>query len=133
MEYDVNYFINKFEAIPESQFTTHLFQNQDGQKCSVGHCGIFSVHNVTPEGIALKRVFVNLPITAKRSGTLVEEGTFSIFPHKASYINDGLVKEYTQPTPKQRILAALNDVKAMENIKLEEVLEYDHQPSLTLT
>lgn len=40
MKYDVNYFINKFEAIPEEKWTDsgRLF---DGDKrCALAHCGV---------------------------------------------------------------------------------------------
>lgn len=124
MNYNVDYFINKFEAIPEYHFTTHLFENQNGQKCPAGHCGVTHQHTVTPEGIALKQVLINLPITSKRSGTLIVDA-FSTFPYKASCISDGLTKEYDQATPKQRILAALNDVKLMKHVRLEEI--FDHE------
>lgn len=124
MNYNVDYFINKFEAIPESHFTTHLFENQDGQKCVVAHCGVFHLHTVTPEGIALKQVFDSLPITGKRIGTLIVHQHLT-FPYKASCINDGLTKEYRQATPKQRVLAALHDIKAMEAIRIEEI--FDHE------
>ena len=40
--------------------------------------------------------------------------------YKTAAINDGRTKEYQQPTPKQRILAALYDIKKMEDEKFNK-------------
>ena len=84
MIYNVNYFIKKFEAIPEDQWTTGSFRDEHGRKCALGHC--LTLHEEQAALISLLR-------------------------YTTSEINDGERDRYQQPTPKQRILAALNDVK----------------------
>lgn len=86
--YDVNYFIKKFEAIPEEMWTTGEFDRGDGCKCALGHCGVNHFQG-TDEGKALHY----------------------LLNYYADEINDGASERYQQDTPKQRILAALNDVK----------------------
>lgn len=89
MVYNVNYFIKKFEAIPEEKWTTGAFEDECGCKCALGHCGYTESGLESQEGIELTR----------------------LLKHRAAAINDGGQPKYDQPTPKQRILAALNDVK----------------------
>jgi hypothetical protein len=85
--YDIDYFIDKFEAIPEDRWVSDKYFNPLGQCCAVGHCGI-----VGPEALALKVIFV-------KGDTLVER------------VNYGADQRFQQPTPKQRILAALHHIK----------------------
>lgn len=94
-KYDVNYFIAKFEAIPEGLWCTGEFNNGRGQFCAMGHCGDDVDKVAPPECRALKALF-------RRDG-----GTAII-----TEINDGLNPSRPEPTPKLRILAALRDIKA---------------------
>ena len=93
MNYDVDYFITKFEAIPEELWMIEYFEEvqKDGRitRCALGHCGA-SDANYSEEAKTL-----NLLLNYLVAG-----------------INDGANDRYQQPTPKQRILAALRDVKA---------------------
>jgi hypothetical protein len=90
MTYDKAYFIAKFEAIPEDKWTTRHYRNDEGQCCAVGHC---------------------LPLTGTQSQ---EKSDFLILGHRSYLnfieINDGRHSRYQQPTPKQRVLAALKDL-----------------------
>jgi hypothetical protein len=52
MKYDIDYFINKFEAIPEDRWTTGNYENAQGQFCALGFCGE-NEDNKTEESIAL--------------------------------------------------------------------------------
>lgn len=96
-KFDVDYFIQKFEAIPEEKWCTVKYRDR-GACCSLGHCGEgmddeygFSV---TDEAEALKKmVFIGLDDADVPS------------------INDGQDNRFQQPTPKQRILAALRQIK----------------------
>jgi hypothetical protein len=91
MKYDVDYFIRKFAAIPEDNWYTHEYTNNDGTKmCALGHCGSRQDEDDTSQSNALR----------------------DILEHCVGSINDGSDSRYQQPTPKQRILAALNDIKA---------------------
>lgn len=91
--YDKAYFIAKFEAIPEELWCTHAFVDEEGRHCAMGHCGDRSEIVSPPECRALKSLLVD-----RYDGNAVPA------------INDGLDPRYPQPTPKQRILAALNDL-----------------------
>lgn len=95
MNYDVNYFIKKFEAIPEDEWCVGHFINPDNQKqrCVIGHCG-GSEKCTTIEEMSLSKL-------------LGRGETFDI--------NDDNNPNYHQPTPKQRILAALYDIKNKTN------------------
>ncbi len=90
---DVQYFIDKFEKIPEDRWCTGLFTKGDNH-CAYGHCGVMQPLQETVESKRLSYLF-------RFSGIVTD-------------INDGRDKRYPQPTPKQRILAALRDVKNKE-------------------
>jgi hypothetical protein len=89
MTYDKAFFIAKFEAIPEEDWTTEVYID-NGRKCALGHCGERN-NNRSVEAQSLERLF---------SGRWLY----------VSDVNDGDNDAYPQPTPKQRILAALNDL-----------------------
>lgn len=91
--YDCDYFIKKFEAIPEDNWWVGDFRNMGNhcQFCALGHCGM-TYHNSTKESDALDELFGD-----------------AVVPE----INDGENPAYQQPTPKQRILAALYDIKKL--------------------
>jgi len=97
MNYDVNYFIKKFEAIPDELWFIGDFVDpvNGSAKCAFGHCGMTNSigMNSCNEGAALHR------LTKK---------------YMVADINDGLDPNYRQPTPKQRILAALYDIKKLQ-------------------
>ncbi len=100
MNYDVNFFIRKFEAIKDKNIISHSFGSQnDKNKCAFGWCGYFG-HGLImdyPEAHAL---------------WLLMKRNINAIP---SVINDGGDHRYLQSTPKQRILAALHDIKSMQN------------------
>ena len=86
MTYDAAYFIAKFEGIPEERWCTNVFRSHGGRRCALGHCQE-SRTGRTDESIALANLLTD---TAE--------------------INDGKDPRYQQPTPKQRVLAALKDL-----------------------
>lgn len=91
-DYSVDYFIAKFEAIPEEEWCVGEFELGD-KHCAFGHCGMRT--NVTSdEAEALNIIFT------RSIGAFVTS------------INDSASNRYPQLTPKQRILAALRDIKA---------------------
>ena len=94
MTYDIDYFINKFEDIPEDKWCNEYYVDpkDETKRCALGHCGCLEFKDANPEADALGDIFV------KRG--------YSVF-----YVNDGMIEEYSQPTPKQRILAALKHIK----------------------
>lgn len=86
MQYSIEYFIEKFEAIPEELWITGHYTDNDGRYCALGHCGLRTRMLICQESDALQ----------------------TLLPH-TQYINDDRHPSYKQPTPKQRILAALRD------------------------
>lgn len=99
MNYDVDYFIDKFQRIPEELWITGSYCG-DGRGCAFVHCGIDwrkgIVNPGKPEAQALCDLF----------SVALEQSVITI--------NDGADSRYQQPTPKQRILAALRDIKAKQ-------------------
>jgi len=94
MTYDIDYFIKKFEAIPEELWTTDLYVDQDDEtkRCALGHCGCAEFSERNPEADTLFELFVEAGMRVPR-------------------VNDGCDPRFSQPTPKQRILAALKHIK----------------------
>lgn len=95
--FTVDYFIKKFEAIPEEKWMVGEFKDNEGRFCALGHCGQrmgMSCNEIPDESWTLRSLFA---WTMNR---------FSV-----TNINDGKDYNYQQPTPKQRVLAALYDVK----------------------
>lgn len=123
MEYTVDYFIKKFEAIPDNKFISGKFVIKkyflgfcyDTKKCAAGHCikdtsikkGEFPIiKNDEKELIALYKVF---------GVTKIENSTdFWTAQGIIAKINNGIDARYQQPTPKERILAALYDIKKIQ-------------------
>jgi hypothetical protein len=90
--YDKQYFIDKFTAIPEDRWITKDYADDAGRCCAFGHCG---VRHMKP---------------ALGGGGEEADALAALLQHRTASINDGDTDEYQQPTPKQRILAALNDL-----------------------
>ena len=97
-KYDADYFINKFEAIPDEKWIAGEYE-AGGCCCALGHCGVrfvdgdsFPRIEDTEEGNALSDLFnqrgLSVPV-----------------------VNDRIDVRYQQPTPKARVLAALADIK----------------------
>lgn len=95
-EFTCDYFLAKFSAIPESAWCTGMLYDNMGGHCAYGHCRVRHVEEPTVEAEALARLFG------------MRERLFEI--------NDDYDPRYQQPTPKQRILAALQDIKAKQDM-----------------
>lgn len=95
-EFTVDYFIKKFEAIPDELWSVGNYES-GGKCCALGHCGE-RLGTRVHESVALARMFDPLA-----------------WP--VSHINDGLfgtiVTRYGN-TPKERILNALREIKSKE-------------------
>ncbi len=103
--YTVDYFINKFEAIPEEMWCIEARIDGDGRRCAHGHCYVGDPNAQTnDEEDSLSQISIE---------HFGEPGFADI--------NNGYNSKYNQPTPKQRILAALYDIKA--NQALEQAKE----------
>lgn len=109
MIYDVNYFIDKFSKIPENLWCINSRDDGHGRRCAHGWCDInnYGDEMFTKEELALHQVFKPL---CNGGG--------------CAYINNGGDKRYPQPTPKQRILAALYDIKKMQEPIPKQTIRY---------
>lgn len=97
---DANYFIAKFSAIPDNEWCTGALSKHEvkGDKptgrilhCALGHCAV-------EERYVLRNIL---------------EPVGALSP---TYINDGWHVKYRQAHPKERILAALNDVRVANGL-----------------
>lgn len=128
MNYDLNYFLKKFAAIPDHKWTTGTFQFE-GQKCAMGHClpddyiekinnagVVYELHRTTPKCLykptaeECKTVLKELYELAK----LIDPQSPNNGTEQIILINNGYHPNYKQKTPKARILAALHDVKKLQ-------------------
>ena len=142
---NTQYFINKFEAIPEEKWCTYSVDNRMGQKCANGHCGVYGQTMrfgdliisrqlvISEESTALQRVLSPLEVPIIEGKELEYDMTSEErgYSTKAALINNGECPKYQQETPKQRILAALNDVLLLEEQdkavqQTSRLLEADH-------
>lgn len=102
MKYNIDFFINKFEAIPENLWCTGLYSHGE-KRCAIGHCGGNSSVNSMEADFLNDMVRINLNLFIAN-------------------VNDGQCEQYLQPTAKQRVLAALYDLKAIEAVKEAETI-----------
>lgn len=91
--YNVDYFINKFQAIPEEKWISGAFINAKGNCCALGHCGARGNGNKNNEELNALLI-----ISASAHSCM-------------DTINDGQCNSYRQETPKKRVLAFLMDIK----------------------
>lgn len=113
MIYDVDYFINKFKAIPEFLWITGTIGNVGGPRCANGHCMGSNHGDYTDESAALHNVFSAIVVHDDNGESTWKWDTEPGYSYTADRINNGQTLKYRQPTPKQRILAALSDIKKM--------------------
>lgn len=112
--YDVDYFIKKFEAIPEDKIISRSQGEYNEYGCAYGWCRTDSQSygDGTEEGKALRCLMSSLPNLTPSTKNFYGYGPYESTPAR---INNGDVEQYQQPTPKQRILAALHDIKKLQN------------------
>lgn len=115
--YTVDYFIKKFECINEDKWVEGSLQQGD-KHCAGGHCGmrLADDYNEIQEAQHLLSILSVLGLKSNRYA--------SEFFCVVAELNDGHFKEYQQATPKQRILAALYDIKKLQQPKVKEVIRY---------
>jgi hypothetical protein len=101
MNYDAQYFIDKFSDIPEESWCTGVYIDNLGRRCALGHCAYFGDEDAN----GIRKLFSSKIGSINAWGGLV---------HRIGDINDGDHPDFTQDTPKQRILAALQLIKKSE-------------------
>ena len=87
----VDYFLLKLSCIPEDEWGCRDTDRQAKKKTAFGHCGCNMLH------------FPEMNAEALELSTILYQ--------RVVEINEGFHPRYKQPTPKQRILAALRDAK----------------------
>lgn len=96
MKYNTEYFINKFERIPDNKWTTGTLV-RGHKKCVFGHCGGYE----TEEANAIANIIIdNLTCTPM----CINDGWY----------DNQIVMRSLGNTPKERILNALCVIYAME-------------------
>jgi hypothetical protein len=98
-DYTVDYFITKFSAIPDDQWFVGEFQNPvvPSQQCAYGHCGCTPTEQENAEANILDRLFRDHDLNV----ACVNDGDDSKMAGDFNHL----------PTPKARILAALESFK----------------------
>jgi len=106
-KYTVDYFIEKFSAIPEEMWTVGETEDIDGKKCALGFCSLKSANNSNKETkslcIILKPYLIN--IAPFRTNHILNEEIW--------YVNDRMINH--NRNPKKNILDGLMWVK--DNVK----------------
>lgn len=104
--YTKEYFIAKFEAIPDERWIENAFADDTMKcRCALGHCGDDGWWRGS-------RVFDEVDKEVSELCGLLNQSRDNPegFMSTVEAINNGLDTRYPQPTPKARILAALADL-----------------------
>lgn len=102
--YTKEYFIKKFEAIPEEKWTKSTLCDGQGAYCALGHCGMDHLHrgSITDEARALMKLF---------GADFDDEDDGQLFRSVYKYNDWEGEFGYLGETPKKRIIAALRSLK----------------------
>lgn len=117
MEYDVDFYIKFFSGIPEDKWAEFERVTSDGRRCAHGHCSTSHDNFVST--------------TTPREKGLCDIAIKHLHRYGIAQINNGCHSDYVQSTPKQRVIAFLNDVKDKElsEANLKATKELINQPS----
>lgn len=102
-QFNAQFFINFFGAIPGKDWCSGNLVDGQGRKCAYGH--------LTPE-LSMEEINPELENEFNKLG--IENGIDNF-----AAINNGKNPNYQQPTEKQRILAALRDIRNKEVVENE--------------
>jgi hypothetical protein len=111
MKYTLEYFRDKFRAIPENLWCMGSFSEEGDRHCALGHCGNNSFMRVSPEGRALIE-FARLygkPRDGRLKITSLQEAQADTGNYSIPDVNDRftMFKEWGD-TPKQRVLGYID-------------------------
>lgn len=105
MNFDKQYFIDKFDAIPEDEIGTGSMTN----KCALWHCGLREYDELTEEAAALIQLFGG-KVQTSHIGIKVDASTTLLSDFCYVYeVNDNR-PDSKGTTAKQRILTKLNSL-----------------------
>jgi hypothetical protein len=104
--YTIQYFIDKFSAIPEDQWCSRTQINASGQRCAYGHCA--------PAGLTLLNFSNGAHFPEGAAFAQLDKTYFPCEYFQFADINNGEDLRFQQPTEKERVLAALQWCKEQE-------------------
>jgi hypothetical protein len=117
--YDIDYFISKFSAIPDERWAILEFgQFLDGPHCALGHCGQRSLIP-DADGLADTHEAQSLLVLFRDNGI-----------GSVAAVNDGMDMRFDAWNAKTRILRALHFIKARAEAELDR---YETRPLLPAT
>ncbi len=109
MDYTIDYFISKFEAIPEDKWVIGVVRTNDGRCCAMGHCGVTYSDNI---GFGSDSYWVS----TKEANALLKILGADIEGDEDSHSSDiwkliYTINDATNNTPKKNILEHLRKLK----------------------
>lgn len=148
-EYNVEFFIKKFSAIPEDKWCVDImYSTVSDRRCALGWCCnlVGDEFKLEEEFAAITNLFrgVNTTQNLERPDRYTFNGV-NLFNQQNCFvppINNGDTNEYKQSTPKARMLAALEDIKKLqlkslleeykEKVSIPEIKSFERNESLML-
>lgn len=108
MNYTVDYFIDKFESIPEEELCIDvLLEKNTHNRCAQGHCGLVKSKDL--KSIMAVSKIENVPFYLREGWSLRK--LFETNGLNVAEVNNGKNPKYNQTTVKGRVLTALRDIK----------------------
>jgi len=103
MEYDLEYFIAKFEAIPEDKWCTGVLRSLN-RSCALGHCG----------ATTCSPTFKNHPLEVQELIRITGGSKDGVLPIIGE-VNDGFIGELKRgdSSPKQRVVHYLKSLRTV--------------------
>lgn len=114
-----------YSPIPEGRWCTDYFNNDKGQNCAIGlirpdlnheEMRAFLADNNGANWRGMNKIFGSTEICV---------GHYKLLSSKLAVVNNGLDHKYQQPTPKQRVLAFIDDLIAERDA--DEAVELANQ------
>lgn len=103
---DIDFFIKFYEEIPEEKWCVGQFENNNGQSCAIGLLGVRQQGGLF--NYIKTELFESFCKVVPSEQNIFMNG---LYPNCVSSVNNGLISRYQQKTPKERVLAYLNDIK----------------------
>lgn len=117
--YNIQHFINKFSLIPDFKIIPHRQNDERGNHCALGWCNPSYTQDSTQEEYTALIQFFD---------ELCQDHSENLSGWIVANINNGIDLRYQQESPKQRILAALYDIKAKlgpsSELKVKTIIKY---------